>query len=40
MGKANQPLRDELKEKGIPYWQIAKYVGVNETTIEIGRAHV
>lgn len=33
MGKANQPLRNELKEKGIPYWQIAKHVGVNETTI-------
>ena len=33
MEKANQLLRDELKEKGVPYWQIAQYIGVHETTI-------
>lgn len=33
MGKANQPLRTELKEKGIAYWQVAAYIGVHETTL-------
>lgn len=33
MEKCNQSLREELKEKNVPYWQIAKFVGVCENTI-------
>lgn len=33
MEKANKVLREELKAKGIPYWQLAVVIGVNETTI-------
>lgn len=33
MGKANQSLRDELSVKHIPYWELAKSVGVHESTI-------
>lgn len=33
MKKCNQSLREELKEKNVPYWQIAKFVGVCENTI-------
>lgn len=33
MEKANKCLREELRAKNIPFWQVAQYVGVNETTI-------
>lgn len=33
MMKANQSLRDKLKESGICYWQLAEYIGVHENTI-------
>lgn len=33
MEKANKCLREELRAKSIPFWQVAQYVGVNETTI-------
>ena len=33
MTKSNQILREELKRKNIPYWQIAQMIGVCENTI-------
>lgn len=31
--KANKELREEMKNKGIKFWQVADYCGVTETTI-------
>ena len=31
MGKANQGIRNELREKDIPHWQLAQTLGVHET---------
>lgn len=33
MGKANQGIRNELREKDIPHWQLAQTLGVHETTL-------